>query len=298
MSDVILLDGSVGQEVVKASGKPPSPLWSTQVMMEAPQHIRDVHAAYFKVGATIATTNTYAILQDRLNKNGVTTPITDLWDAAIDMALEARRDAGFGRVAGSIGPLGASYRPDLAPEPQDAAAQYSDIVSYLDKHCDLLLIETVSSVKAAEGVLRATDSGVKPVWLAVSVSDEDGTRLRSGEAVADLAPLVQAHRVDGVLINCSRPEVIGAGLNVIKGFGKPFGAYGNGFTKISDGFLQDKPTVAALEERVDLTPEAYAKIALSWVDQGATIVGGCCEVGPAHISELATQLRAAGHSII
>ncbi|MEO1397675.1 MAG: homocysteine S-methyltransferase family protein, partial [Pseudomonadota bacterium] len=24
-----------------------------------------------------------------------------------------------------------------------------------------------------------------------------------------------------------------------------------------------------------------------WVDQGATIVGGCCEVGPAHIRALA-----------
>jgi homocysteine S-methyltransferase len=30
---------------------------------------------------------------------------------------------------------------------------------------------------------------------------------------------------------------------------------------------------------------------------GATIVGGCCEVGPAHIRHLAARLRAEGHTI-
>ena len=41
-----------------------------------------------------------------------------------------------------------------------------------------------------------------------------------------------------------------------------------------------------LEARTDLTPEAYANFAQIWIDNGATLVGGCCEVGPAHISEL------------
>ena len=54
----------------------------------------------------------------------------------------------------------------------------------------------------------------------------------------------------------------------------------------------------ALSPRRDLGPEAYAGFALGWVDQGATIVGGCCEVGPAHITELARALRAAGHTIV
>ena len=37
---------------------------------------------------------------------------------------------------------------------------------------------------------------------------------------------------------------------------------------------------------------------MGWVGQGATIVGGCCEVGPAHIAHLAQVLRAAGHRIV
>ena len=132
----------------------------------------------------------------------------------------------------------------------------------------------------------------------MSVNDDDGSRLRSGEGVEQLADLITRHQPDAVLVNCSRPEAIGAALQIIKNFGKPFGAYANGFTHISDGFLKTAPTVDALSARTDLDPAAYATFAMGWVDQGATIVGGCCEVGPDHIAELATQLTKAGHQIV
>ena len=87
-------------------------------------------------------------------------------------------------------------------------------------------------------------------------------------------------------------------MNILATFRYAFGAYANGFTKISDGFLRDAPTVDALEQRQDLSPEAYADFAMDWVAAGATIVGGCCEVGPDHIKELAKRLTDAGHRII
>ena len=40
-------------------------------------------------------------------------------------------------------------------------------------------------------------------------------------------------------------------------------------------------------------PEAYARHAQRWVELGASIVGGCCGVGPAHIALLRQQLPAA-----
>ncbi|MDG2340771.1 MAG: homocysteine S-methyltransferase family protein, partial [Paracoccaceae bacterium] len=64
------------------------------------------------------------------------------------------------------------------------------------------------------------------------------------------------------------------------------------------GFLVDAPTVDALEQRKDLGPAEYVEFAMAWIDQGATIIGGCCEVGPAHIIELANCIRAAGHEIV
>ena len=137
-----------------------------------------------------------------------------------------------------------------------------------------------------------------PVWLAVSVEDFDGSKLRSGENLADLAPVLNRHDTDAILINCSRPEAVSTAVDIAAQFGRPFGAYANGFTKISQGFLQEAPTVDALQERSDLSPAAYADFAMGWIDQGATIVGGCCEVGPNHIAELAARITAAGHQIV
>ena len=298
MAKITLLDGSIGQELVKRHEAPATPLWSTQVMMDAPELVGAVHADYFAVGATIATANSYALHRSRLAPVGLEDKLSELIDTALAQANTARDAAGFGRVAGALGPLLASYRPDLKPDPVDAAKKFAEIVRLMAGKVDLYLIETVSSVGEAEGALAGCAAADKPVWLALSVMDDDGSRLRSGEALSDIAPLIERFNPDAVLINCTRPEAVPAALEIVAGFGKPFGAYANGFNRITAGFLKDRPTVDALQARVDLTPEVYAEQAMGWVAQGASILGGCCEVGPSHISELAKQLRAAGHEIV
>ncbi|MDG1423925.1 MAG: homocysteine S-methyltransferase family protein [Paracoccaceae bacterium] len=298
MSEITLLDGSIGQELVKRAGKAPTPLWSTTVMIDQPDILRDVHAEYFNVGASVATTNTYPVLHDRLVRAGLQDQIETLWAQAVKSAQSARNAHGSGRIAGSIGPLIASYRPDICPSAAEAEELYRDVVDALAPHVDLLLIETMCSMDQADGALRAAMKSGRPVWLAVSVEDFDGSKLRSGENLADLAPVLNRHDTDAILINCSRPEAVSTAVDIAAQFGRPFGAYANGFTKIAQGFLKDAPTVDALQERSDLSPAAYADFAMGWIDQGATIVGGCCEVGPDHIAELAARIKAAGHHIV
>ncbi|MEM7597549.1 MAG: homocysteine S-methyltransferase family protein [Pseudomonadota bacterium] len=298
MAEITLLDGSIGQELVKRSGDTPTGLWSTKVMIDHPDLVRDVHSSYFETGATVATANTYAVLRDRLRRVGIEEHFETLLSTAMSTAGAARDAAGHGRVAAALGPLNASYRPDIFPPADEAAEVYGEIVAHVKEAADIFLIETVTSVEHAEGALRATDGQGKPVWLAMSTDDFDGTIFRSGEPLTDVAAVVANHQVDAVLLNCSRPEVVADGLEIIKTFAKPFGAYANGFTKISDGFKTEFPTVDTLTERTDLGPEPYADFAMGWVGQGASIVGGCCEVGPAHIAELARQLRDAGHIIV
>ncbi|MDU9003005.1 homocysteine S-methyltransferase family protein [Sedimentitalea todarodis] len=298
MTDITLLDGSIGQELVKRSGDRATPLWSTRVMMDRPDLVATVHQNYFDAGATIASTNTYAVHRSRLVRVGLEDEVLSLLEVALDQAERARDAHGSGRIAGVLGPLLASYRPDLKPDPNDAEQKFGELTQAMVPRVDLFLIESVSSVLEAEGVLRATQGCGKPVWLAMTVDDDDGTRLRSGERLAGMVPLLDRFDPDAVLLNCSRPEAVTKGLEKLAGFGRPFGGYANGFARISEGFLTDAPTVDALEQRVDLGPEAYADHAMHWVAQGATIVGGCCEVGPDHIAELARRLRAAGHSIV
>ncbi|MFD3190321.1 homocysteine S-methyltransferase family protein [Sedimentitalea sp. HM32M-2] len=298
MTDITLMDGSIGQELVKRSGNRATPLWSTRVMMDQPDLVGAVHSDYFAVGATIATTNTYAVHRSRLARIGLEDEVPALIETAMAQAEMARDRYAGGRIAGALGPLLASYRPDLKVNPDEAALKFGELVQLMAPRVDLFLIETVSSVQEAEGALRATQDCGKPVWLALTVRDDDGRRLRSGEPLTDIAPVLSRYAPEAVLLNCSRPEVVTDGLPVLRQFGLRYGAYANGFTEISDAFLQDAPTVEVLQRRVDLDPAAYAEHAMNWVAQGATIVGGCCEVGPDHIAELARRLRAAGHRIV
>lgn len=295
---ITLLDGGLGQELVARSGDAPTPLWSTQVMIDHPGLTQGLHADYFAAGASLATTNTYALHHDRLIRAGIDEHFDGLFAQALNEACGACAAHGHGAVAGSLGPLVASYRPETLPPHAEAVARYAEVAAILAPRCAVLLAETVASLAHAraviEGAAGAARAHGRALWLAVTVMDEDGTRLRSGEALADLATL---DLPDAVLVNCAPPEAIDAAIPILATLGRPFGAYANGFTHIAPAFLKDSPTVAALTARSDLTPEVYADFALRWVAQGATIVGGCCETTPAHIAELARRLAAAGHQI-
>jgi len=294
---ITLLDGGMGQELVARSGDDPTPLWATRVMIDHPGMVRDIHADYFAAGASVATTNTYAIHHDRLERVGLDPMFHALHLRALAEAHEARAAHGAGRIAGSMGPLIGSYRVDVTQPVSVAAPKYAEIAAILGPHVDMVLCETMASVEMAEGAVKGAQAAGKPVWLSVTVDDHDGGKLRSGEPVTDLARVIAAYPVAAVLANCSVPEAMGDAMAALKTLGLPFGAYANGFTHISGNFLKDAPTVKELTHRHDLSPEKYVDFAMGWVAQGATIVGGCCEVGPAHIRALADALRAAGHQI-
>ena len=289
MSDIIILDGGMGQELMARAPEDPTPLWSTQVLIDHPDIVRDVHDAYFKAGAQVATTNSYAILRDRLIKAGIDDQFTALHQAACQTAKDARDAHGSGMIAGSLGPLGWSYRADMAPPVDEAAALYAEITAIQAPYVDVFICETMSGINQAEGALKGAKTAGKPVWLACSVDDTDGTKFRNGDPVAGVIDVAERHGADAILINCSIPEAVSQALREVSGKGIVTGAYANGFTKITKEFAAGQTTVDLLEARKDLTPAAYADFAEDWAQMGATILGGCCEVGPAHIAELARR---------
>ena len=175
-------------------------------------------------------------------------------------------------------------------------ALYAEIAKLQAPHVDVLIFETIASIDAMRACLEAGRMTDKPVWLAITVDDEDGSKLRSGEPIADAMDV--AAKADAVLANCSTPEAMTAALSELAKAGIPFGAYANAFTMLTKAFIEGGTTADDLSARQDMTPEVYADHAMSWVDQGATIVGGCCETRPSHIAEIASRLRAAGHTIV
>ena len=297
MSLITLLDGGMGQELIRRSGDAPTPLWATRVMIDHPGMVQAVHDDYFAAGASLATTNTYAIHHDRFIKLGLDHRFREFHEAALREAEAARARHGGGLIAGSLGPLVASYRPETLPPHAEAVAKYAEVAAILAPRVDLLIGETVASVAHARALVEGAKQGApgKILWLSVTVEDRDGTLLRSGEPLAAIAPI--AAEVDSVLANCSAPEAMDQAMPVLATMGKPFGAYANGFQQITSDFLKDNPTVDALSARPEMTPERYADFVMGWVEQGATLVGGCCETGPDHIAATARRLRAAGHQI-
>ena len=285
MTEITILDGGMGQELVARAGNATS-LWSVQALLDQPELVRQVHGDYFTAGAEIATTNTYSCLPDRLEHHDMLGKLSELNHLACKLAAEARDTHGSGLVAGSLGPLGFSYQPDKAPPAEQAAKAYAPLAKIHAEYVDVHLLETMSSVDQARGGLMGASVTGKPVWVAVSVDETDGTKLRSGEPVDDLLPLVAEFSPEALLINCSPPEAVTQAIGALKDAHCKLGAYANGFVSIDAQFSSIGATVDLLETRKDLGPEAYADFCQQWIKDGAAIVGGCCEVGPAHIAEL------------
>ena len=299
MVEIVLLDGGLGQEINKRSRRDTHPLWSVKVMLDAPEVVIDVHSEFIEAGARVICLNTYTATPTRLNRHGLGEFFEEAHATAIRLAKAAIENtgcpAGPVQIAGCLPPLVASYVSDVSQGYADSLSEFQQIVSQQKDFVDLFLIETMSNTVEARAALDAVKETEKTVYVSLTLSDDLSNTLRSGERVEDAVSALLPKNPDGILLNCSIPEAITKALPLLAGFGVRFGGYANGFTSIEK--LRPGGTVDVLEARKDLTPETYGEYVMQWIDIGATIVGGCCEVGPAHIKYLADNIIASGHTI-
>ena len=98
------------------------------------------------------------------------------------------------------------------------------------------------------------------------------------------------------MLSCVSPENYELNLNEIKGLGIPFGFKLNAFIKTNPkpnytgAYLRSKTgnPNEFLGQRKDLTPDKMLQFAKKFCENGATILGGCCETRPSHIKAFAT----------
>lgn len=296
MSTVILTDGGMGQELLRRSGATPTPLWSAKVLMDEPDLVRDLHADFIRAGARVITVNTYAATPERLAREGVGEMFEPLQKAGIDLAVEARDAVGAHcAIAGCLPPLFGSYAPKLRLPFDETLSIYRRVVAEQAGRVDLFLCETMASADEALAAATAAAESGRPVWVSWTLADDGAPRLRSGETLAEAANAISHLPLAARLVNCSRPEAVDGAFGDLVALGGTVGAYANGFTAVEA--LKHGGTVDVLDARKDLGPDSYADFAIGWVERGAAIVGGCCEVGPQHIVRLRERLEAAGHVI-
>jgi len=282
----------MGQELInrKASGQ--GVLWSAKALFDNPEAVQAVHEDYIHAGADVITTNSYACIRNNFEPEGLADRLGEMNRLAAELAQRARDEVGRPvLIAGSMGPQNGSYRPDLVGSYEATEALYREQAEYLAPHIDFFICETLSCILEARAAVVAAVSTGKPVWLSWSIEDSGAARLRSGESIRDAWHDIAGMGVNAVLLNCSPPEAIGRVLPELVSMSDiPVGAYANAFTPIPEKWdFHGEQSIPP--SRTDVTPQAYTNHAASWLASGARIIGGCCEVGPAHIAHLHKTLR-------
>ncbi len=300
-STITILDGGMGRELERRGAPFKQPEWSALAMMEAPEIVKEVHKDFIKSGAQVITTNSYALVPFHIGEKRFQTQGKSLAISAGQVARAAVEETQADiRIAGSIPPLFGSYRAELyQPERVDEIA--TPLIEGLSPYCDLWLCETQSLIAEpirVKSLIDKLDEKKKPVWVSFTLEDSIPTSeplIRSGETVVEAVAAMSEIGVDAILFNCCQPEVIAKAIQVTRAklislnAGKiEIGAYANAFPP--------QPKNAKANEgldvvREDMSPSVYLNWAQQWRQEGATLIGGCCGIGPDHIALLSEKLR-------
>ena len=290
----VLLDGGLGRELRFRGVAVPATIWSAGALMTDPGVVRQIHMDYIEAGADVITTNTYGIIRSDLAKEGIEDRFAELNTLACGLAIEAR-DTSSRKVviAGSLPPLGGSYRPDRVGTSETIEALYAEQAELLAPHVDLLLCETMSSAAEGRAAARAACKTGRPVWVAWTLHEDRSGNLRSGESIADAEQALQDLPVQGLLVNCCAPESVTRAMSFLAATGTEWiGGYANTFVPIPQDWELDgeKETDGIMALRPDLDPESYAAHVIRWLEKGATVVGGCCGTRPSHIARIRSMI--------
>lgn len=288
-----VLDGGLATQLEAMGHDLSSSLWSASVLRTDPGALTEAHRAFFAAGAQVATTATYQLTPDSLERAGM--PRADfapLLRLALDAAREARDGHGSGWVVGSVGPYGASLAdgseytgayglPDGAAGQAALREHHRDRLAALaEAGVDALAIETLPTLAEVDAVVAELNSlGVTiPAWFSVTPAT-GGLTTRTGEPVADLASRATAYaHVVAVGVNCCPPEGVESALRAID-------PTAHGVAGVA--YPNSGETWDAVGRRW-LGDAAWEQDAVSrWRAAGATMVGGCCRVFPDQIAGIA-----------
>ncbi|WP_232073826.1 homocysteine S-methyltransferase [Mycobacterium stomatepiae] len=292
---VLISDGGLATELEARGHDLSDPLWSARLLSDAPQEIAAVHAAYFRAGATIATTASYQASFEGFAAHGFDRErAVELLRRSVELARAARDEAGAGDllVAASVGPYGAALA-----DGSEYRGRYGLSVAALKRWhrprletlaaagADVLACETVPDADEAEALVDLVGAAGVPAWLSYTI---DGSRTRAGQPLAEaFAVAAGVDEIVAVGVNCCAPDDVLPAIEVASTIGKPVIVYPNSGERW-DG-----------SKRQWIGRSRFStELARQWIAAGARIVGGCCRVGPADIAALAAVAEIAERAAV
>ncbi len=302
-SPITILDGGMSRELVRLGAPFRQPEWSAYALIEGPDYVRQVHSEFIAAGADVVTTDSYAIVPFHIGDERFRTQGRELAALAGKLAREAA-DAADGqvRVAGSIPPVFGSYRPELF-DAELAPLILTLLIEGLSPYVDIWLAETQSSLAEIRAIRAALADDTRPLWISFTLNDDDDPTeevvaghaeptIRSGETILQIVRAAHEFNASALFFNCSEAEIMEAAIRAAVALDPslPIGVYANAFVPETKKLAAN---TGLCDIRDDLTPDTYLTFAQSWVDAGATIIGGCCGIGTSHIAELAATFKPA-----
>ena len=290
-----ILDGGMGQELLARGMDSTGTLWSAKALIEPKYHklIEDIHRDFVKSGAEIIVTATFTSRRIRLRENGIEDQYEKLNKTAGEIAQKVKKDYQNIFIAGGLPPQYLTYEADTRSA-KEIFENYNEQASILNPYIDFFYLDVLSSVNEIEIAINAIKKFEKPYLIGAHISE--GTKLPSGEKISDIVTKIKHEKLLGLILACISPENYELNKKELKKIGVPFGFKVNGFitTKPNSGYTESYKKSKSgnpnefLGQRKDLTPEKIKKLAKIFKEGGATILGGCCEIKPSHIKEIAS----------
>lgn len=280
----VFFDGSMGA-LVQSMDIPVA--WRTpeDLLVSAPDVIRDIHRRYLDSGATVVLTNTFGGNSLKLAEYGL--DATDIVTRAVTVAreaIESSSDYSDRFVALDIGPTGKLLEP-MGPLSFDAAYESFAEMARAGEAAgaDLVCVETMSDLyelKAA--VLAVKENTSLPVIASATFQEND--RTLSGADPAAVVAVMEGLGVDAVGFNC------GNDLAHARKLADDFVARASVpvFMEPNAGI----PVVECGKTVFRVTPAEFAETAAFCARRGVRVLGGCCGTRPEHIA--ATVAACAG----
>ena len=288
-----ILDGGMGQELLARGMKPNGTLWSANAILNENYHklVRDTHRDFVKAGAEVIVTTTFTTRRKRLKENNIEDKFEYLNKKAGEIAQEVKKEFPNILIAGGLPPQGLTYEADERNE-EDITKTFNEQAKLLNPYIDFFYFDVWSSIKEFKCGIKAIKEFKKPYLIGIHISE--GTKLPSGEKVSDIKSILDDQLL-GVMLSCVSPENYEKNLKELKNLNVPFGFKLNGFmtTKPKGGYTSNYLKKSGgnpnefLGQRHDFTPNMIGKIVKDFKENGATILGGCCETRPAHIKAMA-----------
>jgi methionine synthase / methylenetetrahydrofolate reductase(NADPH) len=282
-NEVVVFDGAMGT-MLYSRGVFINQCYD-ELVLRAPDLIREIHSAYVKAGAEVIETNTFGANRTKLTQYGLETQVSAINRRAVELARDAAGE--YRLVAGAVGPLGVRLEPYGPTSREDARAIFSEQMAALaEGGVDCFLLETFADLEELEQAIlaaRTVDPSI-PIIAQATI----GPELRSayGASPEDIARALDRWGVDVIGLNCSvGPQTILEAVERMAAVTR---------RKLSAQPNAGMPRDVGGRSMYMASPEYMATYARHLIQAGAKLVGGCCGTTPEHIKAMVEGVRPPG----